>query len=58
VALAFVRHCDITAVADVACISLNTAKTHFKKIFTKTGCRKQAELMKLLCTLGEREGGE
>ncbi len=30
-------------------ISLNTARTHLKSIFAKTGTRRQAQLVALLC---------
>lgn len=34
--------------AERACITLNTAKTHLKQIFAKTGIKRQAELIRLL----------
>lgn len=45
---ALAHHCDLGRSADAVHVSYNTAKTHLKNIFRKTGCRKQMELIKLL----------
>jgi len=44
---------ELGAAAEALGISLNTAKTHVKEVFGKTGARRQAELVRLLTsTLG------
>ena len=52
---ALVRHCDLTVAAAAVHVSRNTAKTHLRSIFRKTGCRKQLQLLKLLLTSGRRD---
>lgn len=39
---------DLSGAADVLGVSMNTARTHLKRIFQKTGTRRQAELVRLL----------
>ena len=38
----------ISEVADELEITLNTARTHLKQVFEKTGTKRQAELVRLL----------
>jgi DNA-binding CsgD family transcriptional regulator len=45
-AVLLVNGCDVTVVAQRLHISIHTARTHLKSIFSKTGIRSQAELAK------------
>jgi DNA-binding CsgD family transcriptional regulator len=45
-AVLLVNGCDVTGVAQRLHISIHTARTHLKSIFSKTGIRSQAELVR------------
>lgn len=47
-AQALVDHCKLDNAANAMFVSRNTAKFHLRNIFSKTGCRNQAELVKVL----------
>lgn len=47
-ARAMVRGWALDAYCDDTCISLNTARTHLKSIYRKTGTNRQADLVRLL----------
>lgn len=52
VAFEVMRGSGLTAVADELFISVNTARTHLRQVFAKTGTNRQAELVRLLsCVL-------
>jgi DNA-binding CsgD family transcriptional regulator len=42
--------CPVEEAADQLGVSVNTAKTHLKRVFAKTGVTRQAELVYLLLT--------
>jgi DNA-binding CsgD family transcriptional regulator len=48
VASLLVQGKSVREVAEGLRVSLNTARTHLKRIFEKTGTRRQAELMQLI----------
>lgn len=47
-AQALVDHCKLDSAAASMFVSRNTAKFHLRNIFSKTGCKNQAELVKML----------
>ncbi|WP_196054805.1 helix-turn-helix transcriptional regulator [Nocardia aurantiaca] len=52
VAFEVLRGSGLAAVAEELYISVNTARTHLRQVFAKTGTRRQAELVRLLsCVL-------
>jgi DNA-binding CsgD family transcriptional regulator len=52
IAAYIVRGSGVPAAAAALGISANTARTHLKRIFAKTGTHRQAELVRLLCAGG------
>jgi DNA-binding CsgD family transcriptional regulator len=47
-AILLLQHRSVEEAAERLDISLNTARTHLKKLFEKTGTRRQSELVSLL----------
>jgi DNA-binding CsgD family transcriptional regulator len=45
--IALVNGKSVEEYADEAAISLNTARTHAKRIYSKTGVRRQSELVRI-----------
>jgi DNA-binding CsgD family transcriptional regulator len=45
-----VKECDVTLVAQRLHISIHTARTHLKSIFSKTGIRSQTELVRRIAS--------